>query len=682
MSKQNLGAINQAMRIYGKSFNAFTLARSYFGTTKGLGKKELITLLHKANYHAYLANPKTDHSYPTLYWDDENIIAISVDGQDEVVLIEDKKKVLAKSTFLKNHKPKFAICIPPKEKTAKQKNGLFWGAFKGIKGLHVELLIIGLFINVFALGLPLYTLSVYDRVLPTFATSTLWALTIGIAIVLVLDFLFRVQKAKLLSYAQAYTATKQDENLLDKFLKQRQMPLSSGEQIEFFHLMQGAREAILTSILPAIADAPFILLFLAIIYALAPALMFVPITLIVVVLLIQIVLIPKINDLSQRSVEQVKKKESLLYEILFSNMSIRLTNATGRIRSMWRIHSKNVQHISERNRMWQQIGSISVTSLAQVSAVAVLVVGTFEVNTGALSIGSLIACSILSARAIAPALSVADALVKLQKVKMVIAETKKLEEYADESWTHNDLTPEHLTNVKGEMTCRDVLSVYPNNPKPVLENVNLTFKAGERVAILGRNGAGKSTLAKSLAGVLNPQSGQVLLDGVDIQRMPVSELREHVLLLAQSQRLMSGSVRDVVANSVVVDDDRLKEAIEMSGLDMMLSQTGIGLDADVGENGSNLSGGQRQMLSFAQALYRRSKVLIMDEPTSHFDHELEVKVRDHLKVWLDKYESTFVLVTHRLGLLTLVDRLIVMDNGQVVMDGPRDEVLKKLNGKV
>lgn len=682
MSKQNLKALNKIMRVYGESFNALVLAKSYYGTIEDLGKKELLTLLHKSHYHAFLVNPNNPSSYPTVYFKGDSIVAISIEGEQEIILIEQENDITDLKSFLKEYKPEYAVAIPPKEVSHKSQRSLFWDAFMGIKGLHIELLVMGLFINLFAIGLPLYTLSVYDRVLPTFATSTLWALTIGIVIVLVLDFAFRIQKAKLLSYAQAYTASKQDEALLDKFLKQRQMPLSSGEQIEFFGLIQGARESILVHIVPAIADAPFILLFLAIIYALAPTLTLVPVLLIAIVLLIQLLLIPKVGELSQKSIDKEKKKESLLYEVLFANVSVRLTNATGRIRAIWRTHSKNVQYAAERSRMWQQIGHISVTSLAQLSAVGVLVVGTFEVNTGTLTIGGLIASSILSARAIGPALNVADALVKFQKVKKVAEEVEKLESYADESWTHNAQTPETLNTVTGSIDCRDLLTIYPNNPKPVLENINLSFKPGERVAILGRNGAGKSTLAKSLAGVIPPKSGQILLEGVDIQRIPVTELREHILLLSQSQRLMSGSIRDVIANSIEIDEERLKEAIEMSGLDAMLGQTGIGLDADIGENGSNLSGGQRQMLSFAQALYRRSKVLIMDEPTSHFDHELELKVRDYLKNWLDKYESTFILVTHRLSLLTLVDRLIVMDNGKVLMDGPRDDVLKKLNGKV
>lgn len=300
MSENNLKALNTAINIYGNSFDAITLAKSYLGTTANLAAKDILTLLHKVNFHAFLIDPKKDISYPTLFWKDDVIIAITVDGRDTVTLCDEESSIMDKKDFLEQHTPEFAICIPPKEDKNPSAACLFWSSFGDIKGLHVELLLIGLFVNLFALGLPLYTLSVYDRVLPTFATSTLWALTIGIIIVLFLDFLFKIQKVKLLNYAQAYIAAKHDESLLDKFLKQRNINISSGEQLEFFHLIQGAREAVLLSILPAIADAPFILLFLGIIYLLAPPLVIVPIILIAIVLLVQGFMVPKANTLAKK----------------------------------------------------------------------------------------------------------------------------------------------------------------------------------------------------------------------------------------------------------------------------------------------------------------------------------------------------------------------------------------------
>lgn len=675
-----LKVLNSVARVYGEKLNFKTLSKSYLGKVDGLDFKEILVLFRQAGFNAFICKPNIKSDYPVLYWKDAQLQGYSVSSDSDVTLMEDGTSI-SNSDFKLNYEPELVLCVPPREVNKNSENILF-GAFKHLRGVQFELIVIGFFVNLFALGLPLFTLSVYDRVLPTFATSTLWALTVGIAIILLLDFMFKLQKARLLSFVQAYFSKYQDENLLDKLLKIKSGQKSVGLQMEYFHMLQGSRDVLLMNVMPALTDLPFVFLFMGIIYLISPLLALVPLVLILLIFIVQVLLIPRVTELSKNAMDVQDRKESFLYEVLFANTSIRLTNATGMIRSKWRMYAKNYNHVMQKSRFWQQVGSVMVSSLAQISAVAVLVIGTYEVNDGVVTIGSLIACSILSGRAISPALSVADAMVKYQKVKVVGREIKSLEKLPVESWVQDDNCPEKILNPRGEVIFKGLYVSYPNMPKPALDDVNIKINSGERVAIVGRNGAGKSTLSKAVAGLVSPVNGQVMFDGVDLSRIPVTDLRDHVYLLEQSHKILSGSMKDVIVNDLEVDEERLVEAVKSSGLDVVLQQTGIGLEADIGENGCNLSGGQRQMLLLAQALYARPKVLIMDEPTSSFDHELELKVRGFMQKSLDSYKPTFILVTHRMNLLTLVDRLIVMDNGSVVMDGPKKDVLNKLNGKV
>lgn len=679
--KKVLKLLDLSVQSYGAHFDAKALSYSVIDASDELSLTDVLALFHKAGFLAYATPLGKRSNYPMLYIKEGEIVGLSLPHELGIVTTLDLEKVEEKK-FFGETEVEGCIVIPPQDRLEKENLNWFWGSIRKMKGLHVELLVVGFFVNMFALALPLYTLSIYDRVLPTFATPTLWALTIGIALIIGLDFMFKMHKAKLLSKVQTQLAMEQDELLLDDFLRQKHHTISSGSQLEFFKLLKAARENVLFSIFPAMVDAPFVLFFLFVIYYLSASLVFVPIALIVVVFLVQAVMIPRLNALTHKSLEADNKRESLLYEILFSNISVRLMNATGRVLSLWRSHSHNLQHISEKNYVWQQLGKTLIGSLTQVSAVLILVVGVFEVNNGVLTAGGLIASSILSARAISPALNLVDALVKLQKVKAVLADLNKIQSSPKEIANHCDEAPEKLISPEGRLECRDVVVVYPKMPKAALDGISLKIEKGERVAILGRNGAGKSTLAKTFASLITPQSGQVLCDGVDLKRLPVTELRQHLLLIAQEHHFMSGTLRQAIAGEVSVDEERLKSAVEMSGLSQMLSSSGIGLDADIGEDGSHLSGGQRQMLTLASALYRQPKILIMDEPTSHFDHELELKVRENLKIWLHEKNPTFVLITHRLTLLDLVERLIVVDNGRIILDGSKAEVLQKLGGNV
>ena len=678
MTTSNLDFLCKAIGHHEVVFDPKRAVKATWGKSHVMDKKSTFFLLHKNNFFAYAAHPKQSHPYPTLFWKGEDVVAYAPGSAENVYFLDKKTPSEEKKAFLKRVNPDFAMCIPPVEENVVAESSFWDQVFFQIKGIHIELLIVGLFINLFALSVPLFTLSVYDRVLPTFSTSTLWSLTIGILLIFVFDWLFKLHKTKLLSKANSWAGVEQDERILSHFMKERKMNASVGEQMDFVHLVRQSRESFLMSIVPAVADAPFVFIFLGLIYFLSPVIVWVPIFFIGVIFLLQSFIVPRHAKNVSKSLSEEKKTERMMHEILSSNTSIRFNNRTGAVLSKWRMHIYKFQQIVSKTQIWQQLGHSSVLSLAQVSAIIVLVVGVFQVHEGAMSIGALIACSILSSRAIAPAMNVVDAFSKLQKVMNIAKEYKRIHKQAVEAWVHSKETPEKLVQPECLLECKNVLCVFEGSPKPALDHISLKIKPGERVAILGRNGAGKSTLLNVLSGLITPKSGQILMDSVDLTRIPVTELRDYVHHMSQSPSFLSGTIRHAVAGDDDTDDAKLKSAIQRSGLQKVLESSGLGVDSDISENASNLSSGGRGMLSLAQAFYRNPKVMMMDEPTSHFDHQMELFVCGQIREWLNETGSTFILTTHRMHLMQLVDRLIVMDMGKIVLDGPKEAVLKKL----
>ena len=678
-----VSALKAIIRTHGSGINVQSFAQVRLGKSKNLTVSDALVLLREAHHPAYITslNEAQKSSHPSLLLNAEQVLGILLPGQNKVSLPHQRKEIPLKDFLGLEKDISAALVVPPATPVQEDTLDWFWNPFRTMRGAHIELFITGLFINLFTLAIPLFTMSIYDRVLPTFATPTLWALTIGVCIVLMLDMIFRSFKATLLSQAHMRAGLPQDEQLLEHFLRQKNLPKGTGERLETFHLLSQARESLIMNIFPAIVDLPFIMLFVGIIYLLSPALALVPIGIVATTWLIQGFVVPKMNRLARENVKAQQNREALLHDLLAASISIRLTNSLGRSMVQWRNKAGSLLSSSQKSLFWQQIGQNIAMSMAQISSVIVLIVGVFEINAGTMSIGALIATSILSGRAIAPALHISDAFVRLQRVQAILAELKKVTEQPLESLLPSEQTPEQLTEASGALECRQLVCTYPSLPKSALEDVSFQIQAGERIGILGRNGAGKSTLAGALSGLIIPSSGQVLLDGIDIQRLPAPDLRQHVMFVQQSPYFPNIRIRDAIATDLVPDEERLQFSLRMSGLEQMMAQTGIGLETEIGENGQNLSGGQRQMLALAQAMYHQPKVLILDEPTSHFDHQLEHYVKERLFEWLEQSQSTFILITHRLGLLDLTNRLFVLNDGKLAADGPRDKILKQLQDK-
>lgn len=555
----------------------------------------------------------------------------------------------------------------------------FWRPITTYLPNYAEIIICSVFINLFVLALPLYTMNVYDRVVANFVQSTLIVLSIGVATALIFDFLFKVMRSYILERVAAEAGKTYDFELMDRLLKLRagDIKLSIGERANLFREIQGIRDFYAAKLAPTLVDLPFFALFLSVVFMISPPVVLVPLIGAGLILLVNVVAQIPINRSTRQYFNAMQSKSSTMIETLAGMNTIKMFNAVGSRLFIWNQNVERTSNQAAQNQFIMSTASNFSMLVTHLVHVFVLFVGVYQIEAGNLTIGGLIACSIISGRAMGPIMGLSGVVARLKQSRDVLKTIDKIFAlpYEDEKITAQGTKGPF----KGKISLQNVSFQYDGQPKPAANEISLVINPGEKIGLIGRTGAGKSTLAQIMSGFIIPQKGSVLLDSFTLDSIPPTELRRDIGFVPQEAFFFSGSIRDnIILDQGHVDQDVLNRAIEISGLDLVLEQTGQGLDMEVGEGGSHLSGGQKQAIALARTLVRDPKVIILDEPTTGMDTVLENRVRSALATYLK--DKTFIMVTHRTTLLPLVDRLVVMDNGRVVGDGPRDEILKKLSG--
>lgn len=555
----------------------------------------------------------------------------------------------------------------------------FWGVIRENRRLYRDIVLGSVAINLFAIAMPLFVLNVYDRVVPNQATETLWVLAVGIFIVLCFDLALRLMRSSFVDLAASRADVKLSSSIMAKSLGLRleERPASTGSFTSTLQSFESVRAFIGSATILGIVDLPFVLMFAAIIALINPWLVLPVLVGIVFVLLYALAAQGKLHELSQTTWEVGAQRNSLLVESISQLENVKALRAESRIQRHW---EKASAFLSKTGAQLKMV-STSVSNVAQWAqhsvAVCVIIVGVYQIIEGNLTQGGLIAAYMLSSRAMAP-ISQAAALLAQYHQSFTALDSlnavmdKKVERHEGKAYVEK---PSFAGNIRLEkVTLR-----YPNEERDALKDVSITVKAGEKVALLGRIGCGKSSLNKLVLGFYQPSSGAVLVDNVDIRQLDPLQLRRHIGYVPQDVSLFSGSLRDnIVAGggSDRVDDDALLRAIELAGLENLVNSHPHGVDLQVGERGQALSGGQKQSVAIARALVQDPPILLLDEPTSSMDNASEEAFKANLKnVAAGK---TILVVTHRTSLLSLVDRIIVMDAGKVVADGPRDTVVEAL----
>ncbi|MEG3179662.1 type I secretion system permease/ATPase [Sphingomonas sp. LT1P40] len=531
-------------------------------------------------------------------------------------------------------------------------------------------------VNIFTLLTSLFSMIVYDRVLPNNAISSLIGLTIGLIIILVFDFILKMLRAYFVDIAGADIDRDVGGNVFGRLLAMR-LELkkgSTGAMAGLMRELEAIRDFFASATLLAVVDVPFILLTLVVIALIGGPVALVPAILVPLVILVGWLTQPALDRLTAQSMREGLVKQSVLVETIGGLETVKAAGAGPLLAGRWMDAVEHQSDSSMRQRMVAAIATTFAGSAGVIAYSGIVIVGVFEIGAGNMTMGALIACSILGSRAIAPLGQIAQLLSRLTATKTAYRQIKALMDQPVEGPVGEGIK---LAAPQGGIELRNVTFRYPGAAEPSLNEVSLKIEPGERVAVLGRVGSGKSTLARLILGLYPPEDGLVMLDGTDIRQLDTS-FRRGMGAALQESVLLTGTIREnIVLGREGVDDAELMRVSELSGAHQFVGRTANGYDLRLADRGEGLSGGQRQAIALARALVGKPQLVVLDEPTSAMDSQSESALLQRLAVELKG--RTLVLITHRPQLMQLVDRIIVLDAGKVMMDGPRDAVLRKLS---
>ena len=553
----------------------------------------------------------------------------------------------------------------------------FWSVIRANRSVYREVLLAALFINLFALAMPLFVMNVYDRVVPNQAIDTLWVLALGAAMIICGDLLLRLLRAWFVELAASRADIKLSGRIMQRILGMRleHRPASVGSFAANVQSFESVRSFIGSMTVTALIDLPFFLLFALIILLIAWPMVIPVLVGAVLVVLYALSVQVRMRHLSETMSQASAQRNAGLIESLNSLETLKSFNATSRMQSRWEQAIRFLSACSGKQRLLGMSVGALASWIQQLVAVSMMIVGVYLVIDGYMSQGALIAAYMLSSRAMAPIAQTASLLSQYYQSSTALQSVEQL--MANEQERKPGRTFISRPQLRGEIELRNVTFAYPDEQRQALNNVSLHIRAGERVGILGCVGSGKTTLEKLILGLYQPTSGQVFVDGVHLQQIDPAELRRSVGYIPQEVQLLSGSVYDNITLGLPQPNhEQLQRAINIAGLKSLVGSHADGLSMPVGERGSRLSGGQRQALAVARAVMADSSILLFDEPTSSMDSALENHVRKSLGQF--SQGKTLLLVTHRMSLLEMVDRLIVMDAGRIVADGPKGKVLQAL----
>lgn len=556
----------------------------------------------------------------------------------------------------------------------------FWGTIKRSRKIYIDVIIASIVINIFVLASPLFTMNVYDRVVPNNATETLWVLAIGVSVVYIIDLFLKFTRSYFLEIAGKKSDIIMSSMIFEQVLDMRMAhrPKSVGSFASNLRDFDTIKNFFTSTTMAALVDLPFIIIFLSVIYFLSGLLVVVPIIVMIAILIYTF----SVKDSLQKSIESTYQaaaiKNGILIESLSAMETIKTMGAAGNAQWQWEEATGEIANRSIKSKILSTSITTITSFLVQLNTVFVILAGVYLIKEMELTMGGLIATMILSSRAIAPMGQVAALISSYEQTKTAYKELNNIMALPVERPEGKQFV--RRSKFKGTIEFKDVCFKYPETSKGALEKVSFSIKEGEKVALIGRNGSGKTTIEKIMLGLFEPDSGSVLIDGIDIKQIDPADLRKSIGYVPQDVVLFKGTVKqNIVYKAPYVDDMTVLKAAKISGVDDFVNNHPLGFDLPVGERGDGISGGQKQSIAVARAFLLDFPIMLLDEPTNFMDSTTEMKLERSLKENL--HNKTAVLVTHKSSLLSIVDRIIVIDNGKVVLDGSKNEVLQKLSGK-
>ena len=547
----------------------------------------------------------------------------------------------------------------------------FWGSIIDSKATYIQITLASIFINIFGLGSAFYIMTVYDRVMPNSAISSLIALTVGMSIVLIFDFIIKLLRAHFIDLAGSSMEKKVNNSLFKKITAHDVEFLSKTRGVaHVVREFEGVRDFFTSASMVAFIDLPFMFLFLAVIYAIAGPVAFVPILIVPLVLGVSAIIQPILKRHSEKNLETQQGKMTVLHELL-SNVETVRTVAGGKfLQDRW---DSSVDSQSKASASARGVSTFAVTfsqSALQVSQVAIVCYGVILVGSLEITPGALIACVILSGRILSPLVQAGQLLTKMNHA---LAAFTKIDELMKTESRDNKTEGYKATDlVNGEILIKNVN--FEIDETPILKDINMTIQDGEKIGIVGNIGSGKTTMLRSIIGYYLPSKGTINLSGYDLQNIPSKSLRNHIGYCPQKIQLFTGTIyENICAGIDEISEDEMIEASKLVCAHDFIAKMPGGYNYQLVDNGSNLSGGQRQSIALARCLLRKPSILVLDEPTSSMDGNTEEKVITNILSL--PYNPTIIISTHRTNHLARVDKIGIMVDGSIARFDDKDKIL-------
>ncbi len=608
---------------------------------------------------------------------DAKIVRPESQGQSEVISLNQLESEYT-GTLLSVF-PAHRFDTRTEEPGAPVKRRWFWNVMQKAWAVYSEIIVASLLINIFALASPLFVMNVYDRVVPNQTASyTLWVLASGVVIVYVFDFVMRNLRSYFIDAAGRNIDMELSNHIFSHVLdiQMGQRPNSVGTLANTVQMFDSFREFITSATVSVVVDIPFVFIFLLTILFLGGWVVLVPIIAIPLVLLFGLSVQKPLDQMVRDSYRFSSEKHAVLVEALSSMEAIKGMGVESYMQRRWEQVVDAASDLNIRLRTLATLGINFSMLTQQLAVVAMVVAGVFAIQAGTMTTGALVACTLLTTRALVPISQLAGLIARYQQSKAAISALDKVMELPTERPADKQFL--YLSKVNGDIEFRDVSFSYPNQSVPTLHNINLHIKPQEKVGIIGATGSGKSTILKLIMKFYQPTDGNILLEGFEQQQLDPAEFRHFMGYVPQDTTLFHGTIKEnIIFGAEQADDQMVLRAAKLSTVDNFVAGHPDGFNRTVGERGQYLSGGQRQAVAIARALLLAPPVLVFDELGNSMDDRTISLLIDRLRQ--DIVDKTLVLVTHKAVLLNLIERLIVIDAGRIVADGPRDEILKQLS---
>jgi ATP-binding cassette subfamily C protein LapB len=631
--------------------------------------------------------PKILFPVVLLLKDNNAVVLLEHDGETATLALPETGKGVVKATLksLVGRHTGYAILVKPEYRAvkeggpAKASQHWFWSSVAPLWPAYVQVFLAAALINILVITSPLFVMNVYDRVLPNKAIATLWVLAIGMGLVVIFDFILKTTRYAILGNAgrraDVILASRIFSHVLNMDVGKR--PLKTGEFANQLRDYEMVREFFTSNTVVTVTDFLFIGLFILVIYYIAGIVALVPLVAVLLVIGIGLLLQVPLNSSVRKAQAEATHRHSLVIEALNGLETIKCARAEGQFQQQWEQFIGHNSRTAETMRSWSTLAMNATGIIQQLVSVGVIIMGVYMFSEGDVSSGAIIAAVILSSRAVAPLGQIASTLSRAQQAFHAYKALDRIMALP----TEGDGEDRHMNRriAEGRIDFDNVTFAYPGSDAPALKDFDFKIEAGERVGIIGKIGSGKTTIGRLLSRLYLPTSGMLMIDGVDIRQYHPSEVRRAVAFISQDTALFFGSLRDNIVLGVPhISDDLVLRAAEFAGVADFAKTHPKGFNMQVGEGGRFLSSGQRQAVVLARAFLLDPLIMFLDEPSGSMDMASERLLIQRLKAAF-RPEQTVIVTTHRYNVLALVDRLVVIDNGRIVADGPREEILAKLN---